>query len=181
MRKMSAAGKKFLEGWEGCVLAPYDDAGGNATIGIGHLIHYGPVTTADRIRYNAYHGPHGHRPAHSFDLKDAYVLLGDDLLRFEQDLADYIHVDLTQNQVDATIDFIYNCGPAPLAGTFGQLLNARNYTAAADNMLGWDHAGGTVLEGLARRRAADRALFLSAASFKFETAGPTGAHWVRGT
>ena len=158
---MSKAGEAFLAGWEGKVLHPYNNPVGNATIGIGHLIHYGNVTPADIQLYNHYRGPHGHRRPHAFDLKDAYTLLADDLLKFERNLADYIHVPLTQNQVDATLDLIYNCGPAPLASSFGELLNQRDYNAAANDLLNWDHAGGNVLPGLARRRAAERALFLN--------------------
>ena len=41
MYTMSKAGEAFLAGWEGIVLHPYNDAVNNATIGIGHLIHYG--------------------------------------------------------------------------------------------------------------------------------------------
>jgi len=160
MYRISKAGEAFLAGWEGTVLRPYNDAVNNATIGIGHLIHYGPVTTADQARYARFRGPHGHRRPHAFDLEDAYTYLSDDLHGFERDLADYIHVKLTQNQVDATLDLIYNCGPAPLASRFGFLLNQRQFSAAADEMLGWDHAGGQVLLGLQHRRQAERALFL---------------------
>jgi lysozyme len=161
MWKMSKAGEAFLAGWEGTVLRPYNDSVSNATIGIGHLIHLGPVTTLDVARYTHYRGPHGHRRPHAFDLEDAYTLLADDIASFERDLADYIHVPLNQHQVDATLDLIYNCGPAPLASRFGALLNQRAYRPAADEMLNWDHAGGQVLLGLQRRRQAEHALFLS--------------------
>jgi len=160
MYKISKAGEAFLAGWEGIVLYPYNDSVGYATIGIGHLLHYSNVTQADIDRFARFTGPHGHRRPHAFDLEDAYTYLADDLGRFERDLADYIHVKLTQNQVDATLDLIYNCGAGPLASRFGELLNARQYAAAADELLGWDHAGGQVLLGLQRRRQAERALFL---------------------
>lgn len=161
MWKMSKAGKEFLARFEGIVLKPYNDPVGNATIGIGHLIHYGPLTGADIARYEHYRGPHGHRSPHAFDLEDAYTLLGDDLLTFERDLADYIHAPLNQHQADALIDLIFNTGAAPLAGTVGELVNRHDYTAAADALLSWDHAGGQVLPGLQRRRQAERTLFLS--------------------
>jgi lysozyme len=162
MYKMSAAGVKLLQSFEGCVLVPYNDAGGNATIGIGHLIHYGNLTAADVERYEHFRGPHGHRRPHHFDLEDAHTYLQDDLHAFERDLTDYIHVALNQHQVDALLDLTYNCGPAPLAGRLGSLLNDREYQAAADDMLNWDHlANGTVLPALQQRRNADRALFLA--------------------
>lgn len=159
--KLSHNGERFLANWEGVVLHPYNDPANNATIGIGHLIHLGPVTPADVARYQRFRGVHGHRNPHAFDLEDAYVLLAQDVASFERDLADYIHVPLDQNQTDATIDLIYNCGALPLASSFGELLNAKNYADAADDMLTWCHAGGQVLQGLLDRRRAERALFLT--------------------
>lgn len=161
MHKMSKAGETFLAGWEGTVLHPYNDATNNATIGIGHLIHLGPLTGADIDRYEHFHGPHGHRKTHPFDLEDAYTYLSDDLASAERALADYVHVPLNQHQVDALLSLVYNCGPAPLAGSLGALLNQRDYTAAANEFLAWDHSDGQVLVGLQRRRAAERDLFLS--------------------
>lgn len=161
MWKMSKAGEEFLARWEGIVLKPYNDPTDNATIGIGHLIHLGPLTTADVERYAHFRGPHGHRKPHPFDLEDAYTYLDDDLASAEHALADYIHVPLNQHQVDALLDLTYNCGPLPLADSVGRLLNARDYAGAADDFLSWDHSGGIVLPGLADRRAAERTLFLS--------------------
>ena len=40
-------------------------------------------------------------------------------------------------------------------------LNAGDYAGAADEFLRWNKAGGKVLNGLTRRREAERALFLS--------------------
>jgi hypothetical protein len=44
--------------------------------------------------------------------------------------------------------------------TMGRLLREKRFHEAADHMLGYDHAGGVVLEGLQRRRQQERALFL---------------------
>jgi hypothetical protein len=46
--------------------------------------------------------------------------------------------------------------------TVGRELRAKHWSAAADALLAWDKAGGVRVAGLARRREAERALFLAA-------------------
>lgn len=46
--KVSARGLAFIEAEEGFRPEPYNDSRGNATQGIGHLLHFGPVNDADR-------------------------------------------------------------------------------------------------------------------------------------
>lgn len=71
---------------------------------------------------------------------------------------------LSQNQWDALMSFTYNLGAANLeSSTLRRLLNAGNYAAAAEQFARWNKAGGQVLAGLVRRRAAERDLFLGAA------------------
>jgi lysozyme len=146
-KRLSPAGEKFIAGWEGCVLHPYNDPW-NATIGIGHLIHAGRVTQADLKRYRG------------FTRNDAYALLKGDVATAEDAIRHHIHVELNQNQYDTLVDLVYNCGPAPLDGTVGRLINARDMQGAANAMLAWDHANGTIVQGLAHRRHADHDLFL---------------------
>ena len=45
--------------------------------------------------------------------------------------------------------------------TLMKLLNHKQYTEAADQLLRWNKAGGKTLKGLTRRRQAERVLFLS--------------------
>jgi lysozyme len=148
-KRLSAHGAQLVEQFEGCVLRPYNDPW-NATIGIGHLIHKGPVTAADNARYRR------------FTRADAIKLLDTDVRQAEEEIRQRITIPLGQNQWDATVDIVFNCGPAPLEGSFGRLLQAGDHDGAANAMLAWDHGnGGTVLEGLARRRHADRELFIT--------------------
>jgi GH24 family phage-related lysozyme (muramidase) len=42
---------KFVAGFEGFVSCPYADPAGHATIGYGHLLHYGRPTRADRRKW----------------------------------------------------------------------------------------------------------------------------------
>jgi lysozyme len=71
-------------------------------------------------------------------------------------------VPLNGHEFDACCSAGYNLGPGIFssASTFGRLLRARQFRQAADALLLYDHAGGTVLSGLARRRQAERQLFL---------------------
>jgi len=69
-----------------------------------------------------------------------------------------------QNQFDALTSFSYNEGLGHLAGsTLLRLHNAGDYAGAADQFSQWDLQAGVVLGGLARRRAAERMIYLEAA------------------
>jgi lysozyme len=72
-----------------------------------------------------------------------------------------VSVSLTDEQKAALSDFAYNLGHIALQNsTLLSLLNAGNVTAAAGEFPKWIKAGGIVLPGLVKRRAAERALFL---------------------
>jgi lysozyme len=67
---------------------------------------------------------------------------------------------LTQNEFDAVVDFVFNCGSGNFAGsTMLRLLNAGDYLGAANEFDKWDHASGLVVAGLLRRREAEQAEF----------------------
>ena len=94
--------------------------------------------------------------------EEADQLLKDDVSRFEDCINDGIDVELTQEEFDALVCFAFNVGCGAFMGsTLRKLINEGKKTAAAQQFLRWDKAGGKVLAGLARRRADERALFLS--------------------
>jgi lysozyme len=73
-----------------------------------------------------------------------------------------VAVGLTQNQFDALVSFTFNVGAGSEAhSTMLVDINSGNFAAAADQFLVWNHVNGIVDAGLSRRRAAERALFLS--------------------
>lgn len=73
-----------------------------------------------------------------------------------------VKVNLTQNQFDALVSFVFNVGATAFAGsTLLRLLNAGDYKGAADQFLRWNKQAGKVLKGLDTRRKEERALFLS--------------------
>ena len=65
-----------------------------------------------------------------------------------------------QNEIDALVSFAYNIGSIDALTANG----TRSRATIAAKMLQYNKAGGKVLNGLTRRRKAERALFLTAAA-----------------
>jgi lysozyme len=65
-------------------------------------------------------------------------------------------------KLGALTDFAYNLGAARYrASTLRKRVDAQNWEGAADELLKWTKGGGKVLQGLVRRREAERTLFLA--------------------
>ena len=141
---ISQKGIDLIKSSEGLRLEAYRDSVGVLTIGYG--------TTR------------GVKPGMKITAAQAEEYLKTDVGRFEPELAALVKVPLNQNQWDALMSFVYNLGSANLASsTLLKLLNAGDYARAADQFPRWNKAGGKELPGLTKRRAAEQALFLSAA------------------
>ncbi|MFJ2455290.1 lysozyme [Pseudomonas protegens] len=142
--RISQRGVALIKSFEGLRLSSYQDSVGVWTIGYGTTrgVTAGMRITADQ----------------------AERMLQNDISRFEPDLDRLVKVPLSQNQWDALMSFTYNLGATNLASsTLLKLLNGGDYAGAADQFPRWNKAGGQVLAGLTRRRAAERAMFLGAA------------------
>lgn len=89
--------------------------------------------------------------------------------RFEHDMQRYAdevsraigEAPTTPNQFDALVSFQYNTGAIATA-TLTKLHKQGRFADAAKEFGKWVHAGGKVLPGLVRRRAAEAALYLRA-------------------
>jgi len=126
---------------EGLRLTAYRDSVGVLTIGYGHT---GP---------DVYEGQ-------TITKEEAESLLMRDVHIAELDVHAMVKVPLSQHQYDALVDFAFNLGgPALHGSTLLRLLNAGDYAGADAEFKKWDHAGGKVLTGLTKRRAAEAALF----------------------
>ena len=69
---------------------------------------------------------------------------------------------INENEFGAFVSLAYNIGSGAFKKSSAlRHFNAGDKAAAADAMLLWNKAGGKVLAGLVRRRAAERALFLT--------------------
>lgn len=140
--KISDKGLAFITGHEGSKLQAYPDPGTGGepwTIGVGHTggVHEGDTCTE----------------------KQAMDWLRSDVAWVEAALQSTVKVPLTQNQIDALGDFIFNIGGGAWASsTLLKLLNAGDYTGAADQFARWNKPP---LPGILKRRADEKALFLS--------------------
>jgi lysozyme len=138
-----------FEGFRG---VPYRDAAGIATIGYG-------ATRYKDGRAVTLRDPPMTRDA-------ARALLQDQLQKVCACIAPGFAQPPNPNQGAAMLSLAYNIGAAAFsASTLLRKINAGDVAGAADQFLVWDkaHVNGvmTALPGLAARRAAERALFLS--------------------
>lgn len=140
---LGSAGVALIKHFEGCRLTAYQDSVGIWTIGYGHT------------------GPEVVEGLTCTQLQADTWLLNDTHAASNAVMRD-VDVALTQNQFDALVSFTFNLGAAALAGSsLLRYLNGGSPSAAANEFLKWDHAGGVVIPGLTLRREAERALFLT--------------------
>lgn len=145
--KTSQTGVDLIKKFEGCVLKAYKDPVGVLTIGYGHTgsVKAGQVITKAK----------------------AEELLKGDLKRFEDGVEKYVRVSLNQNQFDALVSFSYNLGLGNLQSSdLLEYINKKDFKSAAKEIPLWCHAGGKVLAGLVKRRAAEMALFVKPVATK---------------
>lgn len=141
----SSAARNLIERFEGKRNDAYPDpaTGGEPwTIGVGHVgpeVHEGLHWTDDQVR----------------EALDA------DLARFDAGVTALIgRAPTTQNQFDALVSFAFNLGLGNLGkSTLLSRHRVGDYAGAALEFLKWNRAGGKVLNGLTRRRAAEAALY----------------------
>ena len=83
----------------------------------------------------------------------------DDMKRYAADVSRAIgNAPTTQNQFDAMVSFHYNTGAIGRA-TLTQKHKAGDFAGAEAEFARWNRAGGRVMAGLTRRRAAEAALY----------------------
>ncbi|HAV1718143.1 TPA: lysozyme [Enterobacter hormaechei subsp. steigerwaltii] len=143
----SDKGVALIKQFEGCKLTAYQDSVGVWTIGYGWTqpVDGKPIRAGMTIKQET-----------------AERLLKTGLVSYESDVSRLVKVGLAQGQFDALVSFTYNLGARSLStSTLLRKLNAGDYAGAADEFMRWNKAGGKVLNGLTRRREAERALFLS--------------------
>lgn len=146
----SDKGIALIKQFEGCKLTAYPDPG---TGGAPWTIGYGWTQPVDGKPV---------RPGMTIDQATADRLLKTGLVSYENDVSRLVKVKLSQGQFDALVSFTYNIGSRSLStSTLLSKLNAGDYAGAANEFTRWNKAGGKVLNGLTRRREAERALFLS--------------------
>uniref|UniRef100_UPI0031D7B4C2 lysozyme n=1 Tax=Klebsiella sp. TaxID=576 RepID=UPI0031D7B4C2 len=132
----------IVKDFEGCSLQAYKDPVGVWTIGYGHT--YG-VSEKQQITQD-----------------EAEQLLFGDLTSVGNEVDHLVIISLNQNQFDALVSFTFNVGGTNLAkSTLLKKLNAGDVSGAAEEFDRWIYAGKQIFDGLVKRRAAEKALFLS--------------------
>ncbi len=142
--KLSQNGIDLIKSFEGLRLKAYPDIGGVPTIGYG--------TTGPDIKLGM-----------TITEVKAEELLRVDVAVFERGVSDLVKVAINQNEFDALVSFSYNVGLSALqSSTLLRLLNdGSDRTIVASEFLRWNKVGDKPIEGLTRRRKAERDLFLA--------------------
>lgn len=135
---------------EGCRLVAYQDAVAIWTIGFGHT-------------------PAAEREIWTQDQADSQLLT--DLGNACDAVQSLVTVSLTQGQLDALTDFVFNLGAGKLkTSSLLRMLNSGQYAAVPDQLYrvdndgsqhGWIYGGGQILPGLVTRRKREIALWNS--------------------
>jgi lysozyme len=139
--RTGAKGIALIKSFEGLELRAYKCPADVLTIGYGST------------------GPHV-KPNMVITEKQAEDLLRQDLVRFERAVTRLVTVPISQNQYDALVSFTFNLGEGNFSrSTLLKRVNARDFSGAQREFAKWNRAGGVVLAGLTRRRAAEARLF----------------------
>lgn len=138
--KVSDKGIALIKEFEGCKLTAYKDSVGVWTIGYGHTrsARQGMVITQDQ----------------------ADELLELDVATHATGVYKALQVKLEQHQFDAVVSLAFNVGVTAVRNsTLLKMINRGDVKLAAAQFDRWNKAGGKVLAGLTRRRAAERKMY----------------------
>ncbi len=137
---ISKEGLSLIKKVEGCELEAYKCAAGVLTIGYGST--------------------KGVKKGDTITQEEADKLLLHEMEEYEGYVNKLVEVNLSQNQFDALVSWVFNLGPANLkASTLLKVLNSKDYEGVPAQIQRWNKAGGKVLDGLIIRRNAEALLF----------------------
>jgi lysozyme len=138
--KINKAGINLIKKWEGCKLTPYLCSAGVATIGIGTTCYKdgSKVKLKDK----------------AITIEQAEELLLQDLAIRGKELMQILPKNLTDNQFNALLSFVYNLGvPALNKSSLLKLILKNPYEQTIkQEFLKWVMAGGKRSQGLINRR-----------------------------
>ena len=146
--QLSNKGISLIKSFEGCKLEAYKCSGGKWTIG------WGTTGEIDGIQI---------KQGMKITQENADKLFLSKIKTYEDAVNKYATYNkLNQNMYDALVSFTYNCGTNAFKNsTLLKLLNNGEILKAADQFDLWINAGGKPSNGLKRRRAAEKKLFLT--------------------
>ena len=144
MRHITPAGLALIKQFEGFSPTVYICPAGYPTIGYGHV-----VKPDERQQF-----------ASGITNEQAETLLRQDVQTAERTVLRLITVPLTDGQFDALVSFTFNLGAGALQrSTLRRKVNRGDHAAVPGEFGKWVWAGGRKLEGLVRRREAERILY----------------------
>ncbi|KAL0956663.1 hypothetical protein HGRIS_002795 [Hohenbuehelia grisea] len=150
---INAATQSLIKEFEGFVAKPAPDPIGLPTVGYGHLCQ---TKSCSEVGF-----------AFPLTQAQATTIMLRDSTTFTKCLRSAIKVKLNANQFGALTSWAYNVGCGNAGGSsLISRLNAGEApnTVASQELPKWNKAGGAVLAGLTRRRAAEVTLFKTATS-----------------
>lgn len=143
--RVSPAGLRLIQSFEGFSATPYRCPAGWLTIGYGHVLRAEEEGRLVAISH-----------------AKAEELLAADVALAEQAVTRLMTTALAQPQFDALVSFTYNLGSGALQRSrLRQVINRGALDAAPVEFQRWVWAGGRKLPGLVRRRAAEAGMFAS--------------------
>jgi|WetSurMetagenome_2_1015567.scaffolds.fasta_scaffold584151_2 lysozyme len=168
--------KDFIKKFEGCKLEAYFDGGGVPTIGYGstHYLDGEPVKAAKPIirkvevtnsngvtsKVSIVTGHFGKNDKITLD--EAERLLIRTIMTIDNFTQGLIKTKLTNNQRAAILSLTYNIGMGNFRfSTMLKKINDSDFEGAANEFERWKWDNGKVVNGLIRRRVAEKELFLS--------------------
>lgn len=141
-------GKDLIKFYEGCKLVAYKCSAAKDTIGYGNTFYENgtPVKPGDKITQER--------------ANELFEIIAKD---FADKVAPLIKSAVTPNQFAALTSFAYNAGIGNLRNsTLLRKVNANpNDPTIAQEFAKWNKAGGKVLTGLTKRRAAESKLYFT--------------------
>lgn len=147
---------ELIKRWEGLQLVAYQDQGGIWTLG------YGTVIKPDGSKV---------QEGETCTQEQADAWLEQNVAKVAERVHDLCYpVELTENQFNAVVSFVYNVGIGNFKNSsMLQYIHNRTNDAdtvgvanrIADEFLRWNKINGKVSKGLVNRRAEEKALFLS--------------------
>ena len=138
---ISDKGLDFIKDMEGIERKAYLDTGGVWTVGVGHTgpdVYEGLVATDQQIN----------------------MWLREDVIDAESAVNRLVLVELTQDQFDALVSFVFNIGETAFKkSTLLRKLNENNFPGATKEFLRWDKDNGKTIAGLTKRRILESRMF----------------------
>lgn len=145
--QMTEEGLALIRRFEGFRARAYRCPAGVLTIGYGHTSQAGPPVV---------------RPGMEIGEAEARRILARDVERFAREVEPLLKRPVTDAQFSALVSFAFNVGTGAFrSSSVLKAVNAGRVHDVPGRLKLWVKAGGRVLQGLERRRAAEAELFMS--------------------